>query len=539
MPRCVEGDWFWRLPLAVILWSASATAQTVVYVDPDAPGLDDGTSWMNAFLDLQDALVGASSNTEIRVAEGVYYPTPTTDRTLSFQMLNGVEVLGGFAGFGEPEPDVRNSATYPTTLSGDLGTPSDSSDNSYHVVQAVGTDITAVLDGFEITAGNAVPPQSRGGGIWVPSGVATFRSCAITSNAASFGGGFYGVGGHFFDCRFVANRATLGGAISNPGFNVEATDCLFLNNSASTGGGAYEGCNAFAILRRCRFLGNSTPGRGGAVSVAGCDTTQFFDCEFSGNSANVGGAVEAFDDPRVMFIGCTLTGNSANISGGALYNCFSPRPILRNCILWGNSPDEVGGDSCCPDITYCDVAGSWSGTGNFDDPPQFVDADGADNEFGTEDDDLRVVSGSPCVDAGDPGDSPTGTDAGGMPRLLDGDLDLITVVDCGAREFSHVRLGVSGDPSVGSSLTVDITGTAGLQSWLLVGSAPGEVVLPPFGPLFLDLGFPWVLIPRGLIPNSLMGTIPALPVGTQAYLQAVGLALVGGNTSNLEVVTIE
>jgi hypothetical protein len=66
---------------------------------------------------------------------------------------------------------------------------------------------------------------------------------------------------------------------------------------------------------------------------------------------------------------------------------------VTNCILWGNSPDEIyddGGSSTT--VTYSDVLGGYSGTGNIDANPLFVNA-GADN--------LHLRACSLCVDAGD------------------------------------------------------------------------------------------------------------------------------------------
>ena len=54
----------------------------------------------------------------------------------------------------------RNPNIYETILSGDLAEDDEpnfvnNSDNSYHVVTGSGTNSTAILDGFTITAGNA------------------------------------------------------------------------------------------------------------------------------------------------------------------------------------------------------------------------------------------------------------------------------------------------------------------------------------------------------------------------------------------------
>ncbi len=68
------------------------------YVDANATGANDGTSWTDAYTDLQSALSAASSGYEIWVAAGTYRPTTGADRTMSFVMRPGVAIYGGFAG---------------------------------------------------------------------------------------------------------------------------------------------------------------------------------------------------------------------------------------------------------------------------------------------------------------------------------------------------------------------------------------------------------------------------------------------------------
>ncbi|MHC4346802.1 MAG: hypothetical protein ACYSUP_19210, partial [Planctomycetota bacterium] len=80
---------------------------------------------------------------------------PPLDRTATFQLKNGVLIKGGYAGFGEPDPNSRDIEVYETILSGDIGFVGYNFDNSFHIVTSSYTDSTAVLDGFIITAGNA------------------------------------------------------------------------------------------------------------------------------------------------------------------------------------------------------------------------------------------------------------------------------------------------------------------------------------------------------------------------------------------------
>src|SRR5262245_30687683 len=128
-----------------------AYAAIIVYVNDNATGANNGASWANAYTSLQTAIANAFSSTEIWVAAGTY--TPGTLRTDTFTLKNTTAIYGGFAGT-ETLRSQRNIAANPTILSGDIGAVGSNADNSYHVVSGVGTNNTAVLDGFTITSGN-------------------------------------------------------------------------------------------------------------------------------------------------------------------------------------------------------------------------------------------------------------------------------------------------------------------------------------------------------------------------------------------------
>ncbi len=60
-------------------------------------------------------------------------------------------IYGGYAGYGEPDPNATNIGLYETILSGDIGIIGNANDNSYHVVNGSWTDETAIIDGFTVT----------------------------------------------------------------------------------------------------------------------------------------------------------------------------------------------------------------------------------------------------------------------------------------------------------------------------------------------------------------------------------------------------
>lgn len=151
--------------LFLLLTVCVATEGRVIYVDADAVGANDGSSWADAFNYLQDALVTASAGDEIRVAQGIYKPDQGTgiipnDSTATFQLINSVTLKGGYAGLGILDPNERDNAMYETILTGDLSSNDvdvkdplqlwwqlNRHENSHHVVTGSGTDATAVLGG--------------------------------------------------------------------------------------------------------------------------------------------------------------------------------------------------------------------------------------------------------------------------------------------------------------------------------------------------------------------------------------------------------
>jgi hypothetical protein len=92
---------------ALLLVCPFGSAEAVIYVKADASGANDGTSWTDAFTDLQNALSLATAGDTLWVAAGTYKPTTGTNRTAEFVLETGVALFGGFSGV-ETELSERN-----------------------------------------------------------------------------------------------------------------------------------------------------------------------------------------------------------------------------------------------------------------------------------------------------------------------------------------------------------------------------------------------------------------------------------------------
>lgn len=448
---------------------------SVRYVKWDANGANNGTSWANAYTDLQAALTAAASGDQLWLAAGTYRPgSPTAPRTATFRLKNGVGIYGGFNGT-ETDLSQRDPVAHETVLSGDLqgdDAPDfqGNSENSYNVVTGSGTNSTAVLDGVTITGGNANGsglPTNGGGGLAIITGNPSITSCKIIANYGSlYGGGVYIAGGNptinycifidnwcgrygggvytrqsdsvFTDCTFIGNRSEVyGGGMWNQNGSPTFTNCTIRNNHAEYGGGVSNFENGNPILLNCICSLNSAFGGGGIYNSG--SSPELVNCLIHANSAsNLGGAMRNDDfkpigEPVIVsqpqLVNCTIVDNIAN-SGFGLYNMDNSHAVVYNCVLWGNRKtdgsaflpqivDEPAGPTS--QVSYSCVQGGAIGEGNLADDPLFVDPLGPDGIARTIDDNYRIRSGSPCVDAGDNTAVPldVATELDGKTRFLD------------------------------------------------------------------------------------------------------------------------
>ncbi len=495
--------------------SVQSVARDTIYVDVSKTGgANSGANWADAFTSLQSALDVAQAGDQVWVAQGVYVPSKRVDeddpRSATFNLVNGVALYGGFSGTPGQEDDfsARDWQIYPTVLSGDID-GNDSVDargvltttehlvgeNAYHVLMAEGVDERTLLQGFIVTAGQAMDGsdgQNRGGGMYISFADPTLSDLTFSANSAFTGGGLvnWASSPDLTHITFTANSSEfVGGGMSNysssefvgmssySGSAPILTDVSFFANSAPYGGGMYNHSGSSPTLTNVTFVANSaTEGGGGGMSNARNSPT-LTNVTFTANSAKEGGGgIQNYESTSTL-TNVAFAANSAGNEGGGMWNrrgfsvltnvTFAANsagtegegiysddivPLIRNSIFWGHDGLAIYGENTtlydslvqggCPESATC--------SGRFlDDDPHFIrlpnpgDGDWTtleDNDYG----DLRLQADSPAIDAGNndwlPSDSSDldgdGDTAEPIPYDLQGFPRIVgDAVDLGAYEY--------------------------------------------------------------------------------------------------------
>jgi predicted outer membrane repeat protein len=245
----------------------------------------------------------------------------------------------------------------------------------------------ARLDGF-IVAGGAADgdyPHDRGAGVYCWDASPVLANCGFTGNSAAADGA--AVGG------WEGSGPTISGGV-------------FTGNTAGNDGGGVFVSGGSLHLSGCIFSSNAAGDDGGAVAVYDGATATVESCVFSGNTAANGGGAVFTRESDTSLVNCTVTGNSASDGAGA-WNEDGTLTVV-NSIFWGDDGEEMGHSSAGWGTTsHSDVQGGAEGTGNIDADPLFTGPG-----------EVRLSSGSPCIDAAD-GDAAPERDLAGNERVDD------------------------------------------------------------------------------------------------------------------------
>ncbi|HYG04506.1 MAG TPA: MBG domain-containing protein [Chryseosolibacter sp.] len=394
----------------------------IVYVDQSAIGNNDGTSWADAYTNLQTALTSYVSKKTIWVATGRYTPH-ASDRKASFMLPNALKIYGGFNGT-ETDLSQRNVQANNTIMSGDLAgndnanivvTESTRQDNSFHVVTMKGNVKDIVVDGFTIADGNAGGTNDvscstaaasqyndqRGAAIYAFPYVtgqaitAMFRNCILEHNT----GYNIGVTSSFVPCGVTGLSTDL-----------DFESCIVRNNRT-------RDLSAFL------FSGNSSY----QIYAKGSIVNSLFHNNISDNgtsavylaaSSSNGGTALGID---VQILNTTFAGNSG-LSGNVINMVSAANTTIRNSIVYGNGGTTpfvitTSGSTVQSSI----VQGGQLGGMNAD--PMFKN---------TAEDDYTLSCGSPAINSGNDAII-------SLPHDLAGGNRKEGTVDMGAYEFVSLQ----------------------------------------------------------------------------------------------------
>ena len=374
----------------VVLPVCAASAQELacdVFVRKGVQG--DGSSWENAFPELHEALNVVRDAANVCVAAGEYAPA-TLGAHDSFELRNGVNLYGGFAGNEAMPFDLRrrNFARNRTVLDGRNANDT--------VLRCSASDCNAAVsvDGFTVTGGIGGAtggPTLNGGGLFNALGALTLSNVAFVDNHAS------GQGGAIFN---VAGNLTLSNVI------------LHRNAAKREGGGIYSHSGKLTISNAVFVDNRSRTAGGGGLYTLG--KTEVSNSVFLGNSAEYGAVVVA---AHWFTLANSITWGNASSQGSQIFVNPGLATVAHSILQDAETANNI----------------AFAGIANSGADPLFAnsaDPDGQDDVWGTADDGLILRPESPAIDAGtNEGISLPDRDLLGNPRIHG------STVDTGPYEF--------------------------------------------------------------------------------------------------------
>jgi hypothetical protein len=327
----------------------------VFYATPEGAGIQDGSSWENAFSHLQDAFDVATGDGDIIYLKYGDYKTtqPDINEPSQFVIRNaaGLTIKGGYLGVGAPGERgdarsriARESSRYRRAL---RVTDSKIAFDKVDVVDARHPNVP--VSGF------------YGLGVWFQNSDAEINSCIFSNNVGD---------------TTSTKRCYYGGAIAHTGTGriLKITDSIFIDNKVSArndndytrGAAIYAKNTQLMEISQCLFVNNLSQSSyhdswGGAIVADGLNKLKITDSQFRNNTVvksethattrAYGGAIYS-TAKEAEFANCEFSGNYAigpAGKGGVLY--LNGKCSLNDCVFLDNGKDTT---ACLSSINLID-----------------------------------------------------------------------------------------------------------------------------------------------------------------------------------------
>jgi parallel beta-helix repeat protein/predicted outer membrane repeat protein len=300
------------------------------------------------------------------------------------------------------------------------------------------TAITGPGAGYNATAITFNHNENTGSvlmGFTIGNGFATSVSCSSSSptisNCTISGNTSYGIYCTSSSSPIITNCTISGNSAQSSGAGIYCnssspaiTSCTISGNSASGLGGGISCSNSSPTISGCIISGNYAGGGAGGI-YCNSSSPAITNCFITGNIAgSYGGGMFCASGSSPAVTNCTFSRNIAYSGGGAIY-CNGSSPTIKNCILWGDSASgyyEIYPANLAY-VTYSDVYGGYTGTGNIFSDPKF-DSNG----------NYHLSVTSPCINAGTSAGAPA-TDIDGEARPQPRPFSQQFGIDMGADEY--------------------------------------------------------------------------------------------------------
>ncbi len=378
--------------LASVKYITIGKPKAIYYVNDDATGANNGTSWADAFTNLEDALVAVGAGDEIRVAHGTYKPSASRGCTdcsgesdYHFLIDKSISIKGSY----NPTTDMQDFSMGRTILDGDVGVQGDHTDNTHHILVVVG-EVTSTIDGVQIQ--NAKEESSSknttfgslinygGNGVYLYQGNLTISHSIIKNNTYSSLGAIFIF--HNLSTSLVIKNSLFIGNIEKSGTNklirnraeLTLVNNTFINNSTSllienvfnssitnlynnviynsgtpvdnSAGGTLTSSNNFSqiaftgatVLAGNPFTNSADPD--GADNIFGTTDDGLFP---SSGSAIINGGTNAQNTATTDFTGAARIHNNFTIDAGAYEHISTPITFTGTTVDWNNAANWSSG----------------------------------------------------------------------------------------------------------------------------------------------------------------------------------------------------